>query len=61
MRHLNLSLHSEIPLFKVWRNTAGGVIHKVSQVPLGLHFTHMNVYFVGKSVGEEWLFPFFLL
>lgn len=61
MRHLTLSLHSELPLFKGWRNTAGGVIRKVSQVPLGLCLTHMNVFFVGKSVGEEWLFPFSLL
>lgn len=57
MRHLTLSLHSKLHLFKGWRNTAGGIIQKVRQLPLGLCLTHVNVFFVGKSVGEECISP----
>lgn len=60
MRQLTLSLHSELYLLKGWGNTAVGVIHKVRKVPLGLCLTRVNVFFVGKSVGGEWLFPFYL-
>ena len=61
MRQLTPNLQSELPLFKVWGNTASGVICKVNQVPPALCLTCTSVSLVIKTVGEECLCPFSLL